>query len=91
MLTVRWTDEAVTDLADILAYIEPRDAQAAIRLQSDIEAIAERLGERPYIYRPGRIPGTREAVVRPNYLIVYLVGDLFVDVLRVLHAAREYP
>jgi plasmid stabilization system protein ParE len=60
-------------------------------LHADIMATAEQLGERPNLYRPGRVAGTREAVVRPNYLIVYQAGATFVDVLRILHAAREYP
>ncbi len=46
---------------------------------------------RDFLYRPGRIAGTREAIVRPNYLIVYRAGDRFVDVLRILHAALQYP
>jgi len=35
---------------------------AAFRLQTTIEACAERLVDHPYMYRPGRIAGTREAV-----------------------------
>ncbi len=91
MLIVRWNDEAIGDLAEIIDYIEERNDIAAMKLKADIIAVAERLGERPFLYRPGRVSGTREAIVRPNYLIVYKVGDVFVDVLRVLHAARQYP
>jgi len=78
-------------LAEIVAYIEERDPGAAERLNADIVATAEKFSERPYMYRPGRVAGTREAIVRPNYLIVYQVGKTTVDVLRVLHAARQYP
>ncbi len=91
MLVVRWADEAVEDLATIIDYIDQRNPSAARRLHDDIVVTAENLGERPFLYRPGRVPGTREAVIRPNYLIVYQVGSTFVDVLRVVHAAREYP
>jgi len=35
--------------------------------------------------------GTREIVVRPNYVMVYrITGDL-VEVLRVLHTAQHSP
>ena len=91
MLTLRWSDEAVEDLIEIIAYIEERDPRAADRLQADIVGTAEMLSDRPLLYRPGRVAGTREAVVRPNYLLVYQVGDAFVDVLRVLHTSRQYP
>ena len=43
------------------------------------------------MYRPGRAPGTREAVVHPNYILIYEVGADAVEVMRVIHARREYP
>jgi len=88
---LRWSEEAVGDLSDIVDYIEERDPGAADRLRADVAATAEQFAERPYLYRPGRVAGTREALVTPNYLIVYQVGEAFVDVLRVLHTARRYP
>ncbi|HEX8421630.1 MAG TPA: type II toxin-antitoxin system RelE/ParE family toxin [Sphingomonas sp.] len=50
----------------------------------------ERLASFPYLYRPGRIEGTREAVVTPNYVVVYRVAAV-IDVLAVLHARQQYP
>ena len=35
--------------------------------------------------------GTREIVVRPNYAMVYRVSPEAVEVLRVLHAAQQWP
>ena len=35
--------------------------------------------------------GTREIVVRPNYVVIYQVTHDAVEVLRVLHAAQEWP
>ena len=53
----------------------------------------------PRLYRPGRVRGTREAVVLPNYVLVYSVDgegegegdDGAIVVLRVLHASRQWP
>jgi len=39
----------------------------------------------------GRISGTREYIVHPNYILVYKVGDDAIKILRVIHARREYP
>jgi len=45
----------------------------------------------PKLYKPGRVKGTREMVVRPNYVVVYREDSRAVTILRVLHAARQWP
>lgn len=91
MLTVRWSEEATNDLVDLIDYIGVRDPGPGTRLREDIVATAEHLGGRPFLYRPGRVTRTREAVIRPNYLIVYQVGETWVAVPPVPHAAQRYP
>jgi plasmid stabilization system protein ParE len=46
--------------------------------------------ENPYLYRPGRIDGTGEAVVHPNYILVYRITET-IEILAVLHARQRYP
>ena len=46
--------------------------------------------KRPTLYKLGRINGTREIVVRPNYVMDRAIKD-GVEVLRVLHAAQKWP
>lgn len=53
MLVVRWTEAAVRDLAEVIGYIEERDPIASARLHGDIVQTAERLGDTPFLYRPG--------------------------------------
>ena len=43
-----------------------------------------------YLYRHGRVSGTREMVVHPNYIVVYRVTHV-VEILNVLHSRQEYP
>ncbi len=64
---------------------------AAARLIAEIETKASRLTKRPELYRKGRVAGTRETVVRPNYLVAYAVDVEAVRILRVLHAAQQWP
>jgi plasmid stabilization system protein ParE len=45
----------------------------------------------PKIGRPGRIEGTRELVVWANYIIVYQEDAFSIQILRVLHAAQQWP
>jgi plasmid stabilization system protein ParE len=57
----------------------------------EIEDKASKLLARPKLYRPGRIAGTREMVIRPNYIVVYAEDDRAVVILRGLHAAQQWP
>ena len=91
MQTVRWSDEAATDLVEIIDYIEQHNPIAAQGLHAAIVQSAENLPLMPYLFRPGRVPGTREHVVHPNYIVVYQVGDDVIDILRVLHSRQQYP
>ena len=91
MQAVRWSDEATTDLVDIIDYIEQHNPIAAQGLHAAIVQSAENLPLMPYLFRPGRVPGTREHVVHPNYIVVYQVGHDAIDILRVLHSRQQYP
>ena len=73
MLTLVWRASALDDLENVITFIAERDVSAAERLQAAIEGCAERLPEHPFMFRPGGVPGTREAVVHPNYILVYRV------------------
>ncbi len=86
-----WRASALDDLETIISYIAERNPAAAERLHSAIEACAEGLRERPYLYRPGRVEGTREAVVHPNYILIYEVGADSVEVVAVVHSRQQYP
>jgi toxin ParE1/3/4 len=39
----------------------------------------------------GDVPGTREIVAHPNYIVVYRVAVSHIDIVNVLHARQEYP
>lgn len=91
MPELEWTEFAHTDLLAIVDYISDDNVDAAQRLKDDIEAKAAGLSEYPRLYRCGRVPGTREMVVWANYVVVYTEDPFFVRILRVLHAAQQWP
>lgn len=91
MQALRWSEEAIADLVEILDYIEQRNAAAAQALQGAIVQSVENLPHMPFAFRPGRVAATRELVVHPNYIVVYQVGSEVIDVLRVLHSRQQYP
>jgi toxin ParE1/3/4 len=82
---------ALADRDAIMAYIAQDNPTAAIDLDLEFESKAEKALLRPKLYKAGRVKGTREIVVRPSYVMVYrVIGDV-VEVLRVLHAAQQWP
>ncbi|MDQ0251597.1 addiction module RelE/StbE family toxin [Sphingomonas kyeonggiensis] len=90
-LPVVWDDEAQAALLEILDYIGASNKPAAIRLHAAIMHAAERLPDYPELHRPGRIAGTREAVVHPNYLLIYRVTPHAIEILTLIHARQPYP
>lgn len=91
MRDLEWTALAVADLTAIVDYISDDNPEAAQALKEDVEARVSQLRENPRLYRVGRVDGTREMVVRSNYLVVYAEDPRSVTILRVLHAAQMWP
>ncbi|WP_373888600.1 type II toxin-antitoxin system RelE/ParE family toxin [Massilia genomosp. 1] len=91
MMELCWTPEAIQDRDDIYEYIEADNPAAALALDELFAEKAGRLVDHPGLGKPGRAAGTRELVAHQNYILVYdTAGDL-VRVLRLLHAARQWP
>lgn len=86
-----WTPEAEADRDAIFDYIEPDNPRAAVELDEQFERRAAQLITHPMIGRGGRVENTRELVARPNYLLIYDIDGDTVRILRVLHAARQWP
>jgi addiction module RelE/StbE family toxin len=84
---------ALEDRQAIMEFIAPDNPAAAIDLDLEFERQAELALQRPTLYKPGRVKGTREIVVRPSYVMVYRVlqDEDALEVLRVLHAAQQWP
>lgn len=91
MLPVQWRTSAMEDVAAIVEFIAQRDERAAARLLDTIDEAVAALPEHPFLYRRGRVAGTRELIVGTNYIVVYCVGRDAIDVIAVLHARRQYP
>jgi len=89
-----WTEEAIGDLEEILAYYYaeagPATAQAVEeRIVAEIMALTT-FPER--IRASDRIPGARELVVRRLPYVVFVKGvPDGVVVLNVVHTARKFP
>ena len=59
---VRWSNDALADLAELVAYIAADNPSAARRVADAVDKTALALGDMP-IGRPGRVTGTYEKSV----------------------------
>ena len=91
MPELEWKAPAVADLMAIVDYISDDNPNAALALMEEIQSKVAQLLAHPKRGRSGRVEGTRELVVRPNYIVVYAETEAAVTVLRVLHAAQMWP
>ncbi|PUE41480.1 type II toxin-antitoxin system RelE/ParE family toxin [Limnohabitans sp. Bal53] len=83
-----WTNRALKrldDIADFIARDNPHRAQTfVIELRNKLEVLKNQsLG------RSGRVFGTKELVLHPNYLAVYRIKGDQVQVLTILHTAQN--
>ena len=83
---------AVDDLDDIAGYISQDNPEAARRTVRRLWTAVKSLAEQPEMGRPGRVHGTRELVVCDTpFLVPYRVVGSEIEILRVLHGARDWP
>jgi len=90
-VTLVWTRPAAADRRNIRTYVAQDNPVAALALDELIAERAARLIDHPLLGRTGRVAGTREFDAHRNYVVLYDVTGDMVRVLRVLHAARQWP
>jgi addiction module RelE/StbE family toxin len=89
---LRWSASAEDDLRDIFQYIRRANPSAARAILDRIEDGARLLLDHRHIGRPGRRAGTREKpIVGTPYVLIYAVDRDAVEIVRVLHGARDWP
>jgi toxin ParE1/3/4 len=91
------TSEAYRDIVEQAEYLAERSLDAAMRFVDAVEATAEFLTSWPEMgefchFRSPRVVGLRVWQVRvfPNHLFFYRVAADGIEIVRVLHAARDY-
>jgi addiction module RelE/StbE family toxin len=89
---LRWTEAAVTDLERIADYLFENAPDRAADLVRIIYTAPHALLKFPLRGRAGKKDGTRELVLAPlPYIVVYTVAGDVIHVVRILHAAQQWP
>jgi len=92
ILPVVWLPGAREDLAGIIAYTARHNPNAAQHMRHLIEESTTFAAEFPQMYRASqRIPGTREIIAHPNYLVLYRATGTRLEVVSVVHVRRNFP
>jgi len=91
---VRWSNDALADLSEQVAYIATDNPSAARRVAETLDKTALALGDMP-TGRPGRVTGTYEkSVTGLPYVVVYAItptGDAEeIAIVRVIHTSRDW-
>lgn len=91
-MQIRWSPEAADDFESAIRRILQDNPSNAQRVAQIIYDRIAALTTFPNRGRAGRVEGTRELVIVPlPFVAVYRVKDDFVEIVRVIHGAQEWP
>jgi len=96
---LRVTPAADRDADEIGGYILRDNFEQAAKFYDALDATYRHITLRPHAWRPvmllnnPRADGLRYRPVLgfPNHLVLFRIADEYVDVVRILHAARDLP
>lgn len=94
MVTVTWSDDALSDVANIAEYVSQDSVRYANRLVSRFFDRAEILTKFPHVGRVVPELGDEDVreLIEGKYRIIYEVLDEnSVTILNVVHSARRFP
>lgn len=92
MLEVFFSLAAIKDLEEIRDYIAARNPDAALRFLNSVEETCSHFGQHPNIgtRRDELLPGVRVLPVKNHYAVFYRVTSAAIEIVRVVHAARDF-
>lgn len=91
-MKIKWLEDATHDLQSLRRYIAEDNPSAANRVAKTILKTVNLLSDQPGMGRPGRVHNTRELIISNTpYIIPYRVKDNVIEILRVYHAALQWP
>lgn len=92
MRQIKYTPLAIQDLDSSYDYISAENPYAAKTIIAKIELTISKLVEHPFLGHKGRVENTYEFVVLDTpFIIVYMVDDLYLKIVSILHSSRKFP
>ncbi len=92
-MRVFWTENAIAQLLDIYEYIAN---DSPIYARNTVDLLTRRSMQIAHFPRSGRIVPEYDAddvreIIEGPYRIIYLIKEDQIDVLALIHCAREFP
>ena len=88
-MSIKWTGTALRPVDEIAGFIAKDNPTRAASFVLALQDAVAKLEAHPGMGRAGRVPGRRELVLHKNYIAIYRVRGVDVDILRLHHAARN--
>ena len=89
-MSIEWTNTALRSVDEFAAFIANDSPPRATSFVLELQGAVNKLQAHPGMGRAGRVPGTRELVLRKNAIAIYRVRNDDVEILRLHHAARNF-
>ena len=91
-MKIIWSPLAIVRTTVIAEYIARDNPAAAKRIVARLWASVQTLAIHAEAGRPGRVYGTRELIVsKTPFIVPYRIIGSEIQILRVLHGARQWP
>jgi toxin ParE1/3/4 len=90
-MAVKWLKTALEHMRSITDYIAQDNPDRAVIFVREIRQKTNALADFPSVGRVGRVFGTRELVAHKNYVVVYRMKALNVEIVRVRHTRQKHP
>lgn len=91
MRDVEWSFDALADFKAAINYVSRESEGAAKLVANRLRQGIDGLADIP-AGRQGRVAGTYEKVIqKTSYIVAYRVTSRTIFVVRIIHAARDWP
>ncbi len=87
-MQVKWTSEALLQLAEIKGYIAKDKPEAARRVAAQLWSSVEQLADFPRLGKPGPVQALRILTI-PPYTVTYRLRRDYVEVITVWDSRRK--
>lgn len=88
-MNIKHTSSAERDLSGIIDRFLEVDPAAGVRWLDELERLEGLLADNPEMGRTTDVPGVRELVWAPDYLLPYVLDQDTIWILRIYYAGRD--